>query len=323
MFIIIVLLIFSTLLVYWTGGTKYVFLHVTYLPIILAGFLYRVRGGLVTGLVAGVLLGPFMPLDTYGDVEQSIFSMFYRTFFFMSIGAVVGRLSHSIYKKYQQLKEALDNISIIYGKTLRSYAKMVEMRDERTLMHCERVAYNSWLLGKEMGMDNESLKSLYWAGLLHDLGKIRISETILLKPGKLTEEEFEIIKEHCLIGYEFLINLSEDLEMIAIGVRSHHERWDGHGYPDGSKELDIPLFGRIIAIVDVFEALTNKRPYKEAQSPEEAIQYMLENQETDFDPDILELFINLYKDQKVWVIYYPYHVDVSFSKETFTNSLPL
>ncbi|OIJ17403.1 hypothetical protein BKP37_02550 [Anaerobacillus alkalilacustris] len=288
-------------IVYITGGTKYVYLHLMYIPIVFAAFLFRVWGGIITAIVAGVLLGPLMPLDVENNIQQPFIAYIYRTIFFLIIGVLVGFMAKWLNIRLLKIKEVLGEISLVYAHTLKNYAEMVAVRDEQTSFHCERVAYNAYLLGREVGLDVKKLESLYWSGLLHDLGKIGIKEAILLKPGKLTDEEFNEIKLHTEIGYKLLTSLSPKMEEIAQGVRSHHEKWDGSGYPDKLKQDQIPIFGRILCIIDVFEALTSERPYKDAWDPNDAINFLEKNKNAYFDPELVGIFKRLYYEGKVWV----------------------
>lgn len=312
-----VLLFLGAIVVYLNGGEQYILFNVMYIPIVLAATLFFIPGGILTGLFAGILVGLLMPVDQFS------FSVLYHLGFFMLIGFLVGKVTSDFTKHNHRTKDEINYISSTYAKTLKSYAKLVEMRDEQTSLHCERVAYNAWVIGKEIKLDKHSLKSLYWAGILHDLGKIGISEDILLKQGRLSKEEFETIKVHSEMGYDFLINLTEDLMPIAIGVLTHHERWNGKGYPYGKKAKEIPLFGRILMIVDVFETLTNNRPYKKAVEPEVAIQSIMDKKGEYFDPELVDIFLKLYKDKKIWIVNKHFVADSDFSKEALTNSVPL
>ncbi|QHE53642.1 HD-GYP domain-containing protein [Pontibacillus sp. HMF3514] len=308
------------MVVYLTGGTMYVFLHLMYIPVILAGFLFRMRGGMLFGLLGGVILGPFMPLDVANDLDQTFFSMLYRTFFFILVGSIVGKMASILRERLGEITLFLDTISSIYENTLENYVKIIEMRDNKTSQHCERVAYNAWLLGKHIGLKNDELEALYWSGLLHDLGKIGVSENILLKPGKLTAEEYDEMKKHTEIGSKVLLNISPSFARIASGVRSHHEKWAGHGYPDGLKGEGIPLFGRILVIVDIFEALTSSRPYKEAVSPSKALETMMKTKYRDFDPYIFVSFVELYSENRIWIEGHPYKLDPSFEDRSIVNT---
>ena len=141
-----------------------------------------------------------------------------------------------------------------YERVLASLANTVEVRDHHTQGHCERVARNALVMGRELNLSGTEMGVLYWAARLHDLGKIAVPEYILLKNGRLTEEEFAEIRRHPSYGADLLASVSTSFRPIADVVRAHHERWDGLGYPLGYKGDEIPRLARIIAIVDVFEA---------------------------------------------------------------------
>jgi len=150
-------------------------------------------------------------------------------------------------------------------------------------------------MGTELGFSESQLELLYWSALLHDLGKIAVPEYILLKPGPLTEEEYNQIKRHPGRGAELLESISPDFAPLAEVVRAHHERWDGAGYPLGLSGEAVPLMSRIIAIVDVFEALTSARPYRQPVPAEQAMAYISEGAGSQFDPQLVPLFDGLYR----------------------------
>ena len=150
-------------------------------------------------------------------------------------------------------------------------------------------------MGTELGFSESQLELLYWSALLHDLGKIAVPEYILLKPGPLTEEEYNQIKRHPGYGAELLESISPDFAPLAEVVRAHHERWDGAGYPLGLSGGRIPLMSRIIAIVDVFEALTSARPYRQPVPYGQAMAYISEGAGSQFDPQLVPLFDGLYQ----------------------------
>lgn len=140
-----------------------------------------------------------------------------------------------------------------------------------------------------------------WGGLLHDLGKVAIPEDILVKPTKLTHDEYEKVKSHADVGASMIESISKDLALIAEGIKHHHEHWDGSGYPDGLKGEDIPIFGRIICILDVFEALTSVRPYRNPMSGDEALKYIEQASGKLFDPSIVSVFVDLYTNGKLYI----------------------
>lgn len=319
--LVILLLGISWSIVYITGGTKFVYLHIIYIPIMFASFSLGLKGGIITAITAGILLGPLMPLEVKAHLNQPWNAYIYRTFFFIIVSGVIGYISMYLKLYLVRVEDALDKISLIYANTLKNYARMVSVRDEQTSFHCERVAYNAILIGDALNINGQNLEALYWSGLLHDVGKIGVKENILLKPGKLNEEEFEQVKKHTTIGYHLITSLSKDLTSIAEGIHSHHEKWDGTGYPTQLQGKAIPLFGRILSIVDVFEALTSKRPYKDPWEPNDAMTLILKNKGKDFDPELVDLFDKLFKEGKIWTYNKPIQFNESIVPSKFMEEL--
>ncbi len=170
-------------------------------------------------------------------------------------------------------------------------SKAAEFRDNETAKHTIRMGHYSELLARLCGLPDSLCRKLKIAAPLHDVGKIGISDTILLKPGKLTEEEFDIMKTHCEIGYRILSESTSDILMVGAEIAlNHHEKFNGRGYPRGLAGQEIPISGRIGAICDVFDALTTERPYKDAISPEEAMTIMRDGRGNHFDPDLFDRF---------------------------------
>ncbi len=175
--------------------------------------------------------------------------------------------------------------------------EVVEKRYIDDPNHIKRVAEMSYILAKQLGLDEEKAKTLKIVSPMHDVGKIGISDAILLKPGKLTPEEFEIMKEHSTIGYNILKDTKkETLNIAALVAYEHHEKWDGTGYPRGIRGEKISIYGRITGLIDVFDALANKRCYKDAWDKDEIKNYILDSSGTQFDPKIAEIFIKNIKD---------------------------
>jgi len=175
---------------------------------------------------------------------------------------------------------------------IRRLGRAAEYRDNETGLHIIRMSQYSQLLAVASGMsENEGLMMLN-ASPMHDIGKIGIPDQILLKQGKLTPEEWEIMKTHASIGAEIMSGHPSPLMQMAREIAiTHHEKWDGSGYPKGLKGEEIPLVGRIVALADVFDALTTKRPYKKAWPIEEAIDYIKENTGSHFEPALVDIFL--------------------------------
>ena len=172
-------------------------------------------------------------------------------------------------------------------------AKVAEQRDTDTGAHLSRIGQYSAALARRVGCDESFTTILQLAAPLHDIGKVAIPDAILLARRQLTPEEWEIMKTHTLVGYTMLTGGdTEQMEVAAQIARSHHEKFDGSGYPDGLSKQDIPLSARILAVVDVYDALTSKRPYKEVWSHDKAVEYLLGQSGKHFDPELVEAFLS-------------------------------
>lgn len=202
-------------------------------------------------------------------------------------------LEREVVKKTAALQKALAlSQEAEYEISLR-LGKAAEYRDLETGMHTVRISHLSRELAELAGLPEEECEILRYASPLHDVGKIGIPDHILLKPGKLTDQEFEIMRMHAAIGGKILCG-AERFPVIEAGriiAEQHHERWDGNGYPNRLKGTDIHIFGRIVMIVDVFDALASERPYKKAFSIEKTAAMMRIDRGIFFDPDLLDLFM--------------------------------
>lgn len=216
-------------------------------------------------------------------------------------------LEDTVQKRTAALRQALEDMVEAQRRTQEAYldtihrlALAAEYRDEQTAVHIHRVSHYCAMLARELHLTPGEVETLLHASPMHDVGKIGIADSILLKPGKLTEDEKEAMKQHTLIGGRILTASPSELlragEVIAL---SHHERWDGSGYPQNLAGEAIPLYGRICAVVDVFDALTTRRFYKEALSNDQAITIMTEGRGTHFDPALLDLFTERFDEVAV------------------------
>jgi putative two-component system response regulator len=171
-----------------------------------------------------------------------------------------------------------------------SLARSIESKDPYTLGHCERLAEYSVSLGEQVGLPEDQITALRRAGVVHDIGKVAVPDAILLKPGRLTEEEWKVIRQHPIVGERICAPLKSFRLVLPI-IRHHHEKYNGTGYPDGLAGDAIPLAARVLQIVDVFDALTTERPYKKAFSATEALQTMKEEVAKGWwDPKVFEKF---------------------------------
>ena len=192
---------------------------------------------------------------------------------------------------WEMVKERTAALNAVHLEVLHRLGSAGEFRDNETGLHVSRVCRYSLLIAQAYGLPENEEELLFNAAALHDAGKIGIPDRILLKSGKLDRDEFEIMQTHCEIGHKIIGNHENSLLKTAATIAlTHHERWDGTGYPQGLKGTDIPLFGRIVAVADVFDALTCKRPYKEAWTMAEAVEEIVRCSEAHFDPQIVESF---------------------------------
>jgi putative nucleotidyltransferase with HDIG domain len=191
-----------------------------------------------------------------------------------------------------EIKGAYDKLEATYDQTLESLMSALDARDRETEGHSTRVAHLVAKLGEALGYSSKDLKVLERGSLLHDIGKIGISDTILHKPGPLSEEEWKIMRLHPDIGAKIVAGIPFLQETIPL-IRHHQEKWDGTGYPEGLHGEEIPALARIFSVVDTFDALTSKRPYRNAISASEAVDYLREQAGIIFDPNIVETFEKL------------------------------
>ncbi|MFH2012938.1 MAG: HD domain-containing phosphohydrolase [Pseudomonadota bacterium] len=194
----------------------------------------------------------------------------------------------------QDLALSHDNLKKAYKEAIHRLAIAYEYRYEDASKHLKRMSSYSSIIAKELGFDDKEIDLLLYASPMYDLGKIGIPDSILFKQDKLTPEEFNIVKTHCSIGAEILAGSESDVIKMAEQIaKSHHEKWDGTGYPYGLRGEEIPLVGRITALADVFDALTTKRPYKTAFSNERAYSIIREERGKHFDPQVVDAFFNV------------------------------
>jgi hypothetical protein len=203
-------------------------------------------------------------------------------------------LQSEVDERNDDLRRALSELEIAQAETVRRLSMAVEFRDEDTGAHIERIGRFSRLLAEAIGMSADFCRRISHAAPLHDVGKVAIPDSILLKPGSLTDEERAIVETHAEEGHRLLRGSSSSiLDMGAAIALSHHERWDGGGYPRGLQREDIPIEGRIVAIADVFDALTSHRVYRRAFPVEKAVAMMLEESDRHFDPVLLQAFMEV------------------------------
>jgi putative two-component system response regulator len=190
--------------------------------------------------------------------------------------------------RVKQLYDRLDDAQ----RTIFALARAVEAKDSSTEAHTERVGINARRLGAAVGLPEDTLDDLLWGGVIHDIGKIGVPDAILLKPGPLTPEEFEVMKRHVFTGEEIARPLRSAHDLLPI-IRHHHERIDGSGYPDGLRADKIPLTARIVAICDAFDAIISDRPYRKGLAYGDALRTLTAGAGTQWDAELVRVFQTL------------------------------
>jgi putative two-component system response regulator len=199
-------------------------------------------------------------------------------------------LQNEVDKKTVELRESNRKVRHLSEQMMMTLANTVDAKDQYTRGHSVRVATYAKEMAVRMGKSKEETDMVYYIGLLHDIGKIGISDTIINKPGKLTDEEYAVIKTHPAIGADILKDMTE-IPNAAIGAHWHHERYDGNGYPDGLKGEEIPEYARIIGVADAYDAMTSKRSYRDVL-PQEVVRAEIEKGKgTQFDPHIADIML--------------------------------
>ena len=239
--------------------------------------------------------------------ETPIFANWWFVLYMVVVGgAFVGWVSWFVTRRRMErtleLQEAKLSLALqqvqMGNEAILAIANAVDAKDSRTRMHSRRVAEYSKMIAREYGFDEEEQENLYKAALLHDIGKIGIPDAVLNKPGRLTDEEYAIMKTHVTRGAEIL----KDFTLVpnaADGARYHHERYDGRGYPEGLKGEDIPLYGRMIAVADTFDAMTANRVYRQAQDFDYVMNELHKGRGTQFDPLFLDIFLGLIESGEI------------------------
>jgi diguanylate cyclase (GGDEF)-like protein/putative nucleotidyltransferase with HDIG domain len=205
-----------------------------------------------------------------------------------------------IYRSYQTYlsrleaqKKHAEEIAALHLRTIEALSLAIEAKDHTTHDHLRRVQVYAVEIAKELGVNHDQLSAVRAAAMLHDIGKLAVPEHILSKPGRLTPEEFEKMKIHPIVGAEILDRVQFPYPVVPI-VRSHHEKWDGSGYPDGLKSAAIPIGARILSAVDCFDALASERPYRQAMTPQEAMTTLSAEKGRSFDPRVIEVMERRY-----------------------------
>ena len=271
------LLVACTVATWVAGGTSYLVPHQYYVPIIAAGFLWSWPGGVLVGAIAGVMTGPWMPVNVATGEPQLLANWLSRLGFFVGVGGINSLV-------FMHLRRRADEFDRLGRESLLAFAKAVDAKSPYTARHSQNVACFAVQIGQQMHLSERKLCRLFWAGLLHDIGKLKIPDAVLNKPGALSEEEWMLIREHPLESVRILEGIGHFRDYLP-AIRHHHERIDGKGYPDGVTGDEMTLEARILAVADAFEAMTSSRPYRRGMAVDEALRRLDEGAGTQFAPE--------------------------------------
>ena len=235
------------------------------------------------------------------DVESSLiifgFAILLAVLFIWVFGVLIRNINAT--NEAVKAKEEVKTLSV---EVMEALAHTIDAKDEYTKGHSMRVAIYARMLAKRMGLSLDDCENIYYMGLLHDLGKIGVPNAIINSPTRLTDEEYEVIKTHPGLGFDILSEIRSRPDLV-IGARWHHERYDGKGYPDGKSGEDIPLFARIIAVADSYDAMTSTRSYREYMPQDKVRAEIEKNSGTQFDPKVAECMISIIDDDRNYVLH--------------------
>ncbi len=276
-------------------------------------FQYTVLSFLVVLLTSFFLILSLTGISDKYVLDSQAQVYFSRMIFFNILaGGIIFYVSLFLvfYNSYRKQKKINTQLSLTENRIIQLLSRLAELRDNETGNHIKRTSEYVMIVTENLRkypvykkyITQSYINDIVRSAPLHDIGKVGIPDNILLKPGKLTDDEYEIMKQHTLLGARVLIEEEKELEFnsfLKIGIqiaRYHHENWDGTGYPDKLKGDEIPLSARIMALVDVYDALRSKRPYKEPFSHEKAVEIIKEDSGRKFDPNIVDVFLELEKE---------------------------
>lgn len=284
--------LFILLLVRSTGGSPNPLNHLGYLPVLLGAFIFGVRGGLIVALYVGLVLGPVAPaLGLFGSNEALMVSLF-RCAMLVVAGTTTGALFDRVRGDVADLRTVASEVAGRQRDGMVALARGAEAKDTDTGDHVVRVQAISTELALATGMSSESAADVGWSAMLHDIGKLHVPDRILLKPGPLDLDEWEVMRLHPIWGAEIL-GQGVAFETARRIARSHHENFDGTGYPDRLAGDAIPLEARIVRLADSFDAMTHGRPYQAARPVAWALEEISRCAGRQFDPELARLFLDM------------------------------
>ncbi|WP_448524145.1 HD domain-containing phosphohydrolase [Pseudothermotoga sp.] len=238
--------------------------------------------------------------DVSGNGETALLFL-YRDAATRSVEEDLVRALRSVLTIYTKLKKHEEALTSLSEGVSHAFLKALEFHEHYTVKHSETVKEYAMKMARKLGLDERQVRLIACTALLHDLGKLAVPSTILNKPGKLSPEELQLVKQHPVIAAEIIQHI-KGLEEVAKIVRHHHERWDGKGYPDGLSGEEIPLGARILCIADAFEAMTSNRPYRKAMNISDAVSELINNAGKQFDPNLVQIFFEILREEGVSVV---------------------
>lgn len=264
--------------------------HLAYAPIIIAAYLFGLGGGLASALLVTLFLGPFLWRMETSDWSSGVGPM--RMVMYLGVGGVTGLLFDRARHSLLGWQTAAVQIEQRERDGMVALARGAEAKDTDTGDHVLRVQLVAERLAVAAGIGTERAADVGWSAMLHDVGKLHVPDRILLKPEALDEAEWEIMRQHTIWG-EHILEHGSGFELARRIARSHHERFDGQGYPDGLRGSAIPFEARIVCIADAFDAMTHDRPYRVARGLERALEELDLHAEKQFDPELVRLLVDL------------------------------
>jgi HD-GYP domain-containing protein (c-di-GMP phosphodiesterase class II) len=277
-----------TALVVAVGGPPTPTTHLYYFVVLAAAVLYGPLAGTLTGALSAVLAEPvaLLVLGRFDDVDEG---WLLRAFAMMLVGWLTGRLTRALLDRVEELER-------LNEETIFAFVRAIDARDPYTARHSEKVAHYAVSLARALGLPPADCERIHLSGMLHDVGKVALERSILHKPGTLTADEWEQVREHPARSAH-IIGAVARFACYVPGARHHHERYDGRGYPDGLAGRAIPLDARILAVADAYDAMTSDRSYRPALEHREAIERLQQDSGTQFDPDCVRAFVALDLDR--------------------------
>lgn len=279
-----------------TGGLPNALGHLPYAAIVIAAFLLGGRAAIAAGVAGGFLLGPFA--DLTGVPNDGPQAWITRTLAYSGVGLLVGALFEQSRASTVAWRDTALRVATREREGMVALARGAEAKDTDTGDHIRRVQGLSEHLALAAGLDREAASAIGWAGMLHDVGKLHVPDRILLKPGPLTADEWQVMRLHPVWGEQILAD-GDGFAMARRIARWHHENFDGSGYPDGLAGSRIPFEARIVRVTDAFDAITHRRPYRDARTLEEALEELDRCAGRQFDPELVRLIVDLVRSGRV------------------------